>query len=151
MATPDSIFRRSSTRSIWARSRSRSHYSCPLDEPHLWEALRYTELNPLRACLVAKPESWSWSSAASHCGTKAAEECLFLEPWHPRWTASSWREHLPRIGDGNAACRPSPACAHRSTMGKCRIHPLLGESKAAGLGTTKARTPRKDRYGSKPA
>jgi hypothetical protein len=22
-------------------------YSCPLDEPHLWEALRYTELNPL--------------------------------------------------------------------------------------------------------
>jgi putative transposase len=25
------------------------YYSCPLDEPHLWEALRYTELNPLRA------------------------------------------------------------------------------------------------------
>jgi putative transposase len=24
------------------------YYSCPLDEPHLWEALRYTELNPLR-------------------------------------------------------------------------------------------------------
>jgi putative transposase len=28
------------------------YYSCPLDEPHLWEALRYTELNPLRARLV---------------------------------------------------------------------------------------------------
>jgi putative transposase len=54
------------------------YYSCPLDEPHLWEALRYTELNPLRARLVAKPESWSWSSAASHCGTKAAEEWLFF-------------------------------------------------------------------------
>ncbi len=24
-------------------------YSCPLDQPHLWEALRYTELNPVRA------------------------------------------------------------------------------------------------------
>ena len=48
------------------------YYSCPLDEPHLWEALRYAELNPLRAGMVAKPESWSWSSAASHCGTKAA-------------------------------------------------------------------------------
>jgi putative transposase len=34
------------------------YYSCPLDEPHLWEALRYTELNPLRARLVATPESW---------------------------------------------------------------------------------------------
>jgi REP element-mobilizing transposase RayT len=33
------------------------YYSCPLDEPHLWEALRYTELNPLRARLVATPES----------------------------------------------------------------------------------------------
>ena len=29
------------------------YYSCPLDEPHLWEALRYTELNPVRASLVA--------------------------------------------------------------------------------------------------
>jgi putative transposase len=27
------------------------YYSCPLDEPHLWEALRYTELNPVRASL----------------------------------------------------------------------------------------------------
>jgi putative transposase len=23
-------------------------YSCPLDQPHLWEALRYAELNPAR-------------------------------------------------------------------------------------------------------
>ena len=30
------------------------YYSCPLDEAHLWEALRYTELNPVRASLVAK-------------------------------------------------------------------------------------------------
>jgi hypothetical protein len=28
--------------------------SCPLDEPHLWEARRYTELNPTRASLVAR-------------------------------------------------------------------------------------------------
>ena len=30
------------------------YYACPLDEPHLWEALRYTELNPVRAGLVDK-------------------------------------------------------------------------------------------------
>ena len=29
------------------------YYCCPLHEPHLWEALRYTELNPVRASLVA--------------------------------------------------------------------------------------------------
>lgn len=27
-------------------------YSCPLDEGHLWMALRYVELNPVRAALV---------------------------------------------------------------------------------------------------
>ena len=30
------------------------YYSCSLDPPHLWEALRYTELNPVRAGLVAE-------------------------------------------------------------------------------------------------
>ena len=61
-------------------------YSCPLHETHLWAALRYTELNAVRAGLVSEPESWPWSSAAWHCGKaednppmhahgKAAREC----------------------------------------------------------------------------
>ena len=33
------------------------YYSCPLDQSHLWEALRYTELNPVRAGLVTEAES----------------------------------------------------------------------------------------------
>lgn len=41
-------------------------YSCPLDDAHLWTALRYTELNPVRAGLVSQAESWPWSSAAVH-------------------------------------------------------------------------------------
>ena len=69
-------------------------YSCPLDEAHLWEALRYTELNPVRAGLVPEAESWPWSSAASHCGTGAGEDCLALEAWQSRWTAPAWREYL---------------------------------------------------------
>jgi putative transposase len=70
------------------------YYSCPLDEPHLWEALRYTELNPLRAGLVPKAESWPWSSAASHCGTEPADALLALEIWRSRWTSSDWRDYL---------------------------------------------------------
>jgi REP element-mobilizing transposase RayT len=41
------------------------YYSCPLDRAHLWEALRYTELNPVRAGLASEAEAWGWSSAAS--------------------------------------------------------------------------------------
>ena len=65
-----------------------------LDEPHLWEALRYTELNPLRAGLVPQPESWPWSSAASHCGTEPVDAWLALEMWRSRWTSSDWRNYL---------------------------------------------------------
>jgi putative transposase len=71
------------------------YYSCPLDEAHLWEALRYTELNPLRARLVAEPDLWRWSSAAIHCGANADDdEYLALEMWRNRWTASAWRDYL---------------------------------------------------------
>jgi putative transposase len=69
-------------------------YSCPLDKPHLWEALRYAELNPIRAGLVADAEAWTWSSAAVHCGLKVADEWLAMEEWKERWDVSSWRNYL---------------------------------------------------------
>lgn len=40
--------------------------SCPLDEKHLYAALRYVELNPVRADLVARAEDYPWSSARAH-------------------------------------------------------------------------------------
>jgi putative transposase len=70
------------------------YYSCPLDESHLWEALRYTELNPVRASMVAKAEGWGWSSAAAHCGSASAESWLGMELWRKRWSAAGWREYL---------------------------------------------------------
>ena len=40
--------------------------SFPLDEPHLWAAARYVELNPVRARLVSDPCEYRWSSARAH-------------------------------------------------------------------------------------
>jgi putative transposase len=40
--------------------------SFPMDEPHLLSAMRYVELNPVRARLVERPEDWRWSSARAH-------------------------------------------------------------------------------------
>jgi putative transposase len=69
-------------------------YSCPLDEAHLWEALRYTELNPVRAGLVAKAESWERSSASAHCGTARPNAYLAMESWQTRWPVCEWRAFL---------------------------------------------------------
>jgi putative transposase len=72
-------------------------YSCPLDEAHIWEALRYTELNPVRAGLVAKAESWEWSSASAHCGTVRANAYLAMDSWQARWSIYEWRTFIAAV------------------------------------------------------
>jgi putative transposase len=69
------------------------YYSCPMDEHHLWNALRYIERNPVRAGLVERPEDWAWSSARVHlCGVD--DGYTDLAPWAAHWTAVDWREFL---------------------------------------------------------
>ncbi len=46
-------------------------HSFPMDDAHLLDAVRYVELNPVRAKLVATPEDWTWSSARAHVGRRA--------------------------------------------------------------------------------
>ena len=65
------------------------YYSCPLDERHLWEALRYTELNPVRAKLVAEAHAWAWSSAAAHCVTMAGDPFLNMGIWQTYWSSDT--------------------------------------------------------------
>jgi putative transposase len=70
------------------------YYSCPLDQDHLWRALRYTELNPVRAGLVAEARSWMWSSAALHCGEVSTDGLIDLDPWRRCWPDRSWSQYL---------------------------------------------------------
>jgi putative transposase len=44
--------------------------SAVLDEPYLWNAVRYVERNPVRASMVDRAEDYRWSSAAAHCGLR---------------------------------------------------------------------------------
>ncbi len=55
-------------------------FSTPLDEPHLWAAVRYVELNPVRARLVAEAADYPWSSARAHTGL---ERNPLLDPERP--------------------------------------------------------------------
>ncbi len=40
--------------------------SFPMDHGHLYECMRYVELNPVRAKMVEMPEDYKWSSARAH-------------------------------------------------------------------------------------
>lgn len=78
--------RHSSTGHVWQGR----FYSCPLDESHLWRALRYVELNPVRARMVGSATHWRWSSAAAHCGLANPDSWMEMERWRKRWTAAEW-------------------------------------------------------------
>jgi putative transposase len=46
------------------------YFSSPLDSNYLRNAIRYVELNPLRAGIARRAEQYEWSSAAAHCGLR---------------------------------------------------------------------------------
>ena len=70
------------------------YYSCPMDEIHLWEALRYVELNPVRAGMVDRAEDYPWSSARLHCEGPPRDGFIDLAAWHGRWTPYGWQVFL---------------------------------------------------------
>ncbi len=70
------------------------YYSCPLDTPHLWTALRYTESNPVRARMVTHAEDYRWSTAAAHCGLTALDAWLDPDLFAAVWTPALWRGYL---------------------------------------------------------
>jgi len=44
--------------------------SVVMDEPHLYEAVRYVSLNPVRAGMVERAKDWEWSSVNAHLKKK---------------------------------------------------------------------------------
>ena len=71
-------------------------FSCPLDELHLMTALRYTDLNPVRAGLAAQAWDWPWSSARVHSGEKERDSVLDCD-WAEHfdgWDCGEWKKLL---------------------------------------------------------
>jgi putative transposase len=90
--------RRTQTGHLWQNR----YYSCPMDEAHQWEALRYVELNPVRAGIVPSAEQWTWSSARAHLFGRDRRDFLSMADWDDRWSQRTWRESL-ELGISDAA------------------------------------------------
>jgi len=79
-------------------------YSCPLDRPHGWLALRYVERNPVRAGLARQAWEYRWSSAAAHVGAPDVSGALDLGTWREYAGAAEWKETLGGPGDERKVC-----------------------------------------------
>lgn len=82
--------RRGKTGHVWQNR----YYSCPLEEQHAWEALRYVEMNPVRGGLVRTAAGWRWSSAPAHLAGTDVSELIDWTDWSKRWTARQWSDAL---------------------------------------------------------
>jgi len=107
------------------------YYSCVLDEAHQWEALRYVELNPVRAGLTCDPAQWQWSSAIAHLTGWDALGLLDSSDWQARWSGATWRAALDSgIADGALAERIREATRCGRPMGDedfvARLEDLTG-------------------------
>jgi len=98
----------------WTGHLWQSRYgSVPMDEAHLSEAVRYVELNPVRARLAAAPEHWRWSSARHHLGFVRDPVVADhpLRAAHPDWRAyldaAPTRERLDALRARERTGRPA--------------------------------------------
>jgi putative transposase len=65
-------------------------YSCPLDAEHLYEAVRYVELNPIKACMVSHPQEYLFSSSRRILGDYPIQ----LDSVSKYFEINDWEEYL---------------------------------------------------------
>ncbi|MCG8370801.1 MAG: transposase [Proteobacteria bacterium] len=66
-------------------------YSVVMNESHTFAAMRYVELNPVRAGLCAKPEDWRWSSIHAHLNQSKGD---IVDVLATQDLVNDWREYL---------------------------------------------------------
>jgi putative transposase len=84
---------RSRTGHLWQNR----YFSCPVARAHLWSAIRYVELNAVRAGIVKDPATYRWSSAPSHLAGPehaAAPFPLDWTMWREAGASTGWKELL---------------------------------------------------------
>jgi putative transposase len=70
------------------------YHSSPLGEQHCWNAIRYVELNAVRACLVTRPEDWQWSSTRDHLRLRPRPPVPLTQVVSRSLPFADWRELL---------------------------------------------------------
>lgn len=66
-------------------------YSTVMDEKHTYAAMRYVELNPVRAGLCKRPNGWRWSSVHAHFGSNDDD---VVDTDSTDQLVTNWRDYL---------------------------------------------------------
>jgi len=92
-------------------------YSCVLDTAHWETALRYVELNAVRARLAKSAADYRWSSAPAHLGLVDPPAWLDTDAFQSRWPSpAQWQECLTSLSRREVAAIRH-ATRHDSALG----------------------------------
>jgi putative transposase len=69
-------------------------FSCPLDEAHLAETLRYVEMNPVRAGLAKAASAWEWSSAQARIAGRDLHGLMHDSAFDSECIGDNWKRIL---------------------------------------------------------
>jgi putative transposase len=74
-------------------------------EKHIWRALGYMEMNPVRAGLASRAEEFEWSSAACHTGRRQPPKRMETGFWSSQFSPVQWNLILSEDGEDWAELR----------------------------------------------
>jgi putative transposase len=103
------------------------YFACVLDEKHFACALRYVELNPVRARMTSRAEEYRWSTAAVHLGLKKAPPWLDTETFESRFDLDYWRLALGAKQPRRELAAIRKATRHGIPLGSARFVAELEE------------------------
>ena len=107
--------------------------SCVLDTAHWENALRYVELNAVRAHLVKQADLDAWSSARVHLGIDPAPPWLDTGQFQRHWpNPAAWRDRLASFTRREAAALRQ-ATRHDSALGSDTFLQQLEQTYAVQL------------------
>jgi putative transposase len=118
--------------------------SYPMEDAHLMAAVRYVELNPVRAGLAKRAEDWRWSSARAHV---TGEPDGFTDLAALAGVHRNWRAMLRQgLEAGDLSEAEAAAIEAHSRTGR----PRGREAFVAGLEALTGRTLKRRKPGPKP-
>ena len=121
-------------------------FSTTLDARHLFAALRYVDLNPVRAGIVHQAEAYQWSSARAHASGQDLSQLLDMAGWREICEPGDWKQLLSRpeepaeVGRLRHATRTGRPCGDTAFVAEIeqrlgrRLRPELGGRPARGAG-----------------
>jgi len=120
------------------------YFSTPLDDKHLWAAIRYVEQNPLRAGIIARAEDYLWSSARAHCGlavdnviSKNVKLETIFDDWVKQLKELPDKEVIDRIRDCTYRGTPCGDIRFRSRISRKFGQRINSDKRGRPFGSTK--------------